>query len=126
MNVWNSGCESSVLDAILAGRKTIERRLARGKFAQYAPGDTILLRRDRRDANGVLHDGEKPEVQVTIVAVRRYTSFAEMMQHEPFRQVVPYADTPEEAVAAYTRYYSAKEQQEHGVLAIEIASPKEI
>ena len=48
-NIWESGRESRLLDEMIAGRKTIEGRLCRGKFAQYAPGDIVNLRRDFRD-----------------------------------------------------------------------------
>ena len=58
MKTWESGRESGLLDEIIAGRKTIEGRLNRGKFAEYQPGDQVWLRRDYRDKQGVLRDGE--------------------------------------------------------------------
>jgi len=58
MNTWESGRESNLLDDIIAGRKTIEGRLNRDKFAKYTVSDQVWLRRDHRDANGILRDGE--------------------------------------------------------------------
>ena len=54
MKVWESGRESSLLDDIIAGRKIIEGRLNRGKFAKYSVGDIVSLRRDHRDNRGIL------------------------------------------------------------------------
>ena len=56
MTMWESGRESALLDEIIAGRKTVEGRLNRSKFAQYKVGDTIKLRRDVRQPDGTLRD----------------------------------------------------------------------
>ena len=65
-----------MLDDIIAGRKTIEGRLNRGKFAQYRVGDTVELRRDVRGSDGTLRDGNGTEVRVQIVAIRHYDVLA--------------------------------------------------
>lgn len=56
MTTWYSGRESGLLDDIIAGRKTIEGRLNKGKFAKYKAGDMVSLRRDIRGENGILRD----------------------------------------------------------------------
>lgn len=118
MATWESGRESGLLDDIIAGRKTIEGRLNRGKFAEYQPGDHVWLRRDYRDENGALHDGEPRQVLVEVTAVRRYKTSLEMVVAEGFENVVPYVDTPEQAAAEYDKYYSAEDQARYGVLAV--------
>ena len=118
--VWHSGRESVLLDDIIAGRKTIEGRLCKGKFAEYSAGDEVILRRDRRDENGDLQDGLVPEVRVRIVAARRYASFLEMITAEGFRRVIPSAASSTEAADVYNRYYSVSDQERYGVLAIEV------
>jgi ASC-1-like (ASCH) protein len=120
MNIWQSGRESKMFNAIIDARKTIEGRLNRGKFAQYRPGDTIELRRDTRDESGRLHDGDKPEVRVQVVAVRRYDSFLEMLQTEDLQKVIPGAVSAQAAANEYNTYYSRDDQTKYGVLAIEI------
>lgn len=120
MNIWHSGRESKLLDDIIAGRKTIEGRLNRGKFADYQVGDEIRLRRDIRDAEGTLHDGEPDQARVEIIAIRRYNSFLEMVQTEGYQRVIPHAVSAESAAAEYDKYYSAADQQKYGVLAVEI------
>ena len=69
MKMWKSGRESELLDDIIAGRKTIEGRLNRGKFAEYAVGDRISLGRDYRNDAGALHDGEPNAAHVRVVAI---------------------------------------------------------
>ncbi len=120
MTVWHSGRESSLLDAIIDGRKTIEGRLNKGKFADYAIDDTVVLRRDTRDEKGILHDGPANQARVRIIAIHRYASFLEMVTSEGFRNVIPTAPTAEVAAAEYEKFYSAEDQQRYGVLAIEV------
>jgi ASC-1-like (ASCH) protein len=122
MNTWHSGRESELLDEIIAGRKMIEGRLNRGKFAEYAPGDIVNLRRDFRDENGVLQDGEPNAACVKVVAVRKYASFLKMAKSENFTSVIPGAKSAEEVAAVYDTYYSVSDQDEYGVLAIEISN----
>ena len=120
MTTWQSGRESALLDDIIAGRKTIEGRLNRGKFAKYKPGDIVQLRRVFRDEHGVLRDGEPNVATVEVVAVRPYTTFLEMCSQEDFRAIIPSAHSADEAAAVYDSYYSKEDQLEYGVLAIEV------
>ncbi len=120
MTVWESGRESALLDEIIAGRKTIEGRLNRGKFADYKPGDVVKLRRDIRLPDGTLQDGEPDAASVEVVAVRRYTNFLDMVTAEGFQKVIPSAGSAQEAADEYNKYYSAEDQARYGVLAVEI------
>ncbi len=121
MTTWESGRESALLDEIIAGRKTVEGRLKKGKFAEYKLGDIVKLRRDIRDENGVLHDGEPDAVRVKIMAVREYSDFLTMVEQEGFEKVIPLATTAKEAADEYNKYYSAVDQAKYGVLAVEIS-----
>ena len=120
MTTWESGRESSLLDDIIAGRKTIEGRLNKGKFSNYAVGDRVSLRRDVRNAEGKLEDGEPDAAQVEIVAIRPYASFLELVTKEGYKKVIPSARSAEDAAAEYNKYYSLEEQNLYGVLAIEV------
>lgn len=117
---WESGRESGLLDDIIAGRKTIEGRLNKGKFADYKVGDTISLRRDIRDATGVLRDGRPGAAQVQILAIRKYASFFSMVSEEGYKSVIPSATSPKAAADEYNKFYTAEDQRAYGVLAIEI------
>lgn len=120
MKLWQSGRESQLLDDIIAGRKTIEGRLNRGKFAEYSVGDIVSLRRDYRNSDGVLVDGEPDAAQVKVIAIRRYDSFLQMVETEGYNSVIPSAGSASEAAEVYNKYYSAVDQRTYGVLAIEI------
>jgi ASC-1-like (ASCH) protein len=120
MTIWHSGRESGLLDAIITGEKTIEGRLNKGKFADYAIGDRVLLRRDWRDADGILQDGEPAQARVEIVAIRHYKTFLEMVTSEGYKKVIPDAPDARTAADEYGKYYSSEDQVRYGVLAIEI------
>ncbi|MDK2899292.1 MAG: hypothetical protein PWQ10_479 [Patescibacteria group bacterium] len=120
MNTWESGRESNLLDDIINGRKTIEGRLCKDKFAKYKIGDEIWLRRDYRDNDGILHDGEPHVALVKIVDIRHYNTFIEMTTSEDFRKVIPNAKSAQQASQEYNKYYSDDDQAKFGVLAIEI------
>ena len=120
MAYWESGRESGLLDDIIAGRKTIEGRLNKGKFADYKVGDSISLRRDIRDAAGVLHDGRPNAAQVQILAIRTYADFISMVTKEGYKSVIPSAESAEAAAAEYNKFYTAEDQRAYGVLAIQI------
>lgn len=120
MTVWESGRESGLLDDIIAGRKTIEGRLNKGKFAEYQPGDIVKLRRDYRNEAGVLQDGVPDTARVKVVAVRQYDDFLSMVQAEGYQKVIPSAAHLQQAADEYNKYYSADDQAQYGVLAIEI------
>ena len=92
----------------------------RSKFAEYRPGDIIKLRRDIRQADGMLQDGEPDAARVEVVAIRNYKTFLEMVTVEGYKKVIPYAKTAQEAADEYNKYYSAEDQAKYGVLAIEI------
>lgn len=120
MTVWESGRESALLDEMIAGRKTVEGRLNRSKFAKYKLGDMIKLRRDVRQLDGTLQDGEPDAARVEIVGIRHYENFLDMVTTEGFEKVIPFAKTAEEAADEYNKYYSAEDQIKYGVLAIEV------
>ena len=121
---WESGRESALLDDIIAGRKTIEGRLNKGKFADYAVGDTVSLRRDIRGEDGVLRDGESNAATVEVVAIRHYPDFLSMVSKEGFTKVIPLARSAQEAADEYNKYYSAEDQKTFGVLAIQVTPIK--
>jgi len=120
MTTWESGRESALLDHIIAGRKTIEGRLNRGKFANYTPGDQVWLRRDYRDDNGELQEGEPKQALVEVVAIRLYKDSLDMVTSEGYKHVMPDARSAKEAAAGYDLYYTPEEQARYGVLAIEL------
>lgn len=122
MTIWESGRESKLLDDIIAGRKTIEGRLNRGKFAKYQVGDTVRLRRDVRNSGGALEDGQSDAARVTVTAIRHYDNFLDLVTAEGYQRVIPSAISSQAAADEYNKYYTQADQQRYGVLAIEIVT----
>lgn len=120
MTTWESGRESGLLDDIITGRKTIEGRLNRGKFTDCKTDDVVSLRRDYRDEDGVLHDGEPSTATVKIMAIRHYPDFLTMVTQEGYQNAIPAAADAQHAADEYNRFYSAEDQARYGVLAIAI------
>lgn len=113
-------CELPNFSNVSRSLSPVKGRLNRGKFANYAVGDIVILRRDYRDKNGVLQDGTDYDTKVQITAIKQYSSFNEMFNHEDYRQALPRAKDTKEVVETYYKYYSKEEQQKYGVLAIHI------
>jgi ASC-1-like (ASCH) protein len=90
--------------------KTIEGRLARGKWLQMKVGDYIDVHRSSFD--------EKVTVRIEKIAL--YPSFKDMIEAEGVEKVIPHVHTVTEAVQAYRGFYSKEEEGESGVLALHI------
>jgi ASC-1-like (ASCH) protein len=80
----------------------------------------IRLRRDFRDENGLLHDGEMDAARFEVVAIRHYDTFLAMTTEEGYERVIPLVQSAQEAADEYNKYYSAEDQAKFGVLAIEV------
>lgn len=117
MKIYESGRESKLLDDIKAGRKTIEVRLNRDKFAEYKSGDRVWLREDFYQEGQIIKSKPK-QVLVEITRVKKYKSFRDLMEGSGFRNVIPAAKMIDEAVYDTYRFYSSADENKYGVLAI--------
>lgn len=90
---------------IKEGRKTVEGRLHKGKFAEMEVGDHVLA---------------NDELEVKVIGKKVYTSFREMIEQEGIERVIPNANTIEEAEAVYYKFYTKEQEKEFGVLALEL------
>jgi ASC-1-like (ASCH) protein len=93
------------LQQILAGRKTVEVRVAYSNIARLKPGDTLLLNDQHR---------------YTIIDVRCYSDFNALVEAEDPATIAP--DLPDrEALLAACRVIYPPEKEVLGVVALEIA-----
>lgn len=120
MNTWEFGLETAPFEAVVAGKKTIEGRLNKDKFAEFAAGDIIKVRADYRDAQGSRHDGEPDAARLKIVAIRKYPDFAAMVKAEGHERVSALPVSEQATIDSYAEYYPAEDQTKYGVLAIEV------
>lgn len=118
--IWEFGLVTEPFDAVVAGKKTIEGRLNKGKFAQFKVGDIVTIRKDYRDEHGVIQDGKPNAARVKIMAIRTYANFADMVESEGVGPVASTTTSAEETVSEYNVIYAQKDQATYGVLAIEV------
>lgn len=116
-SVIEIGIDARILPGILNGRKTVEGRLAKGKFLAVRPGDVISVRKDTY-VDGVLSQTEADTVRLRVLSVDRYGSFNSMLTALGYEITVPQAEDIESALAVYSNYYSSVDEQKFGVLAI--------
>ncbi len=95
--------------AIESGAKTVEMRLYDLKRQEIAVGDRIVF------AHTETHD----TVEVTVKALRRYTSFEELYAYEA-HTALGYAEGAPAHPSDMNQYYDTAEIERYGVLAIEI------
>lgn len=114
------GFESSVFWSILEGKKTIEGRLAKGKFLSFTVGDKILLREDIWEDGKIVNSRNTGKV-ASILAVKQYVSFEEMLKSEGLENVLPSAQSLQDALKIYRQFYSKNDEDKYGVVALKIA-----
>jgi ASC-1-like (ASCH) protein len=111
------GIESSLVEAIRNGQKTIEGRLGKPRFLQIKEGDMLAVRED------IWKDGEvigshDDVLQLKVTQVLYFESFKEMLEAVNYETAVPTAKTLQDAISKYAEFYSIKDEEEYGVVAL--------
>lgn len=114
------GFEKNILKSILDGKKTVEGRLAKGKFLDFRVGDEILLREDIWE-DGKITSSQNTKKVTSILAVKQYVSFEEMLKSEGLENVLPSAQSLQDALKIYRQFYSKNDEDKYGVVALKIA-----
>lgn len=117
MQIFEAGRSTEYFNDILAGAKTVEGRLNRGKFSQYQPGDLIYLREDVTLPDGTVREIPNRAL-LKITFVDSFPTFERMLTLTGLEQVLPRAKSIADGVAIYNVIYPAVEEAECGVLAI--------
>ena len=110
------GVESTLVEAIKSGDKTIEARLGKPRFLRAQEGDTLSIRED------FWHEGKVLEslpnaLQIKITQVLYFETFADMLGAVDFQATIPAAPTVEDAVKRYQEFYTKEQEHEFGVVA---------
>ena len=92
------------------GQKTIEGRIKKGKYTDIAPKDHIVVSKKESTET----------IEVLVIGVRTYKTFKEMLSHEPLQKVLPNTNSIDAGAAIYRQFYSAEQEKQYGVVAIEI------
>ena len=112
------GVKSDILAMILDDRKTVEGRLAKGKFLTIHPGDTIRIREDFYE-HGVITHSIEDRARVLVKSVRHFSSFAEMLQSLGYHNAIPDAASLSGAIERYRQFYSIEDEEQNGVVALQ-------
>jgi len=90
---------------VVAGTKTVEGRLNKGKFSDMKKGKTIII-------NG--------QYRTKIAKVVKYKTFAEFLKKETLPKTLPGVYDIDTGVAVYRQFYSETAEWEFGVVAIHL------
>lgn len=111
------GINSEILAQILDGRKTVEGRLAKGKFLTIKPGDIISIREDIYH-DGAIKESHNSAASLRVHDVKKFHTFKEMLKEYGYLSAIPSAKNLEDACEEYQLYYSPADEKAYGVLGI--------
>lgn len=109
------GIESTLVEAIKNGDKTIEARLGKPRFLRIQEGNTLSVREDFWYEGNVL-ESLSHAVEITVTQILYFETFKEMFTAVDFQSAIPAAKTAEEAIAKYREFYSLEDEAEYGVV----------
>jgi ASC-1-like (ASCH) protein len=92
------------------GQKTIEGRIKKGWYRFVKPGDHII----------VYNEEETDCVEVLVKGVRTYASIRKMLEQESIKKLLPNIETVGQGIEIYKQFYTDEQQDEFGVVAIEV------
>ncbi|MDE6294234.1 MAG: ASCH domain-containing protein [Clostridiales bacterium] len=94
-----------------SGKKTVEVRLYDDKRKKIKRHDKIVF---------MFCDYVKNMLTTRVTGIKRFNTFAELMQSDLFDKTGLQGYTPESAAEAMYKYYTPEQEKKYGVLAIEI------
>lgn len=107
----NLTVQKCYFQAIAAGEKTAEGRIAKEKYLQLRPGDTITFHNATNEAE---------MLTVRVLQVRRYDSFRAMLEAEGVAAMLPGVTSMDVAVRTYESFGDYKAAvREYGAVAIQ-------
>lgn len=91
---------------IISGKKTVEGRLNKGKFADLKIWDILEL--------------DDTWEKLEVVNLTPYPNFKAMLENEGLKHTLPRVTSIEEGIAIYHQFYTPAQEAEFWVLAIEV------
>ena len=113
------GIESTLVEAIKSGDKTIEVRLAKPRFLLIQEDDILSIREDFYYEGDIL-ESLSHAMEVRVTQVLYFESFKEAFEAISFEATIPTATSVEDAIKKYREFYSVEEEHEFGVVAFSI------
>lgn len=101
-------------EAMVSGKKVVEGRVRRGRFAELAVGDRVVWVNRNRG------------LRSTIVGLTEYPSFERYLLQEGLKRTLPGTETLDQGQAVYYEFYTKQQEAEFGVVAIELEHGEEV
>lgn len=96
---------------IYLGNKTVEGRLAKGKFLEMEKGDYIIFKNDTLV--------KERKIKKKIVKINKYPSFKKYLEKEKLEKCLPTITNIENGVAVYRQFYNEENEKKYGIIAIQ-------
>lgn len=113
------GIESTLVEAIKSGDKTIEIRLAKPRFLLIQEDDILSIREDFYYEGDIL-ESLPHALEVRVTQILYFESFKETFEAINYEAALPTATSPEDAIKKYHEFYSKEDEREFGVVAFSI------
>lgn len=113
------GIESTLVEAIKNGDKTIEIRLAKPRFLLIQEDDILSIREDFYYEGDIL-ESLSHALEVKVTQVLYFESLKEVFDAINYESALPTATSVEDAIKTYRTFYSPEEEREFGVVAFSI------
>ena len=109
------GIESTLVEAIKNGDKTIEARLGKPHMLRVQEDDIVSVREDFWYEGKVL-ESLSHALEIKITQILYFETLKEMFTAVDFQAAIPTAKTVDEAIAKYREFYSLEDEAEYGVV----------
>jgi ASC-1-like (ASCH) protein len=106
MKIFDINVQEPYFGYIVAGKKTVEGRLHKGKFLDVRVGDILNI-------NGA--------ARYTVLEKNIYPTFRAMIETEGLDAVIPDKHTVDDGVAVYYKFFTREDENTYGVVALKIA-----
>jgi len=110
------GIESTLVEAIKNGDKTIEMRLAKPRFLLIKEDDILSVREDFYYEGDIL-ESLSDALKIKVTQILYFESFKEAFDAVNYEAALPTAKSVDDALKTYRTFYTAEEEREFGVVA---------
>lgn len=115
--MFHLSLQERYFQAVLAGAKRVEGRLAKHKYFTLNPGDKISFSSEGSCSLCIV---------CKVIGVNYFRTFKEMLEKKGIEAMLPGETSIEDGVAIYRQFYSQRDEQRYGVAAIEIEVEKSV
>lgn len=99
--------------AISAGKKTVEGRLAKGKFVDIRVGDVLRIS---------LNSNNNSYSTRVVQDIKKYDGFKQYLEQEGLARTLPGVGSIRDGVKIYREFYSPRTEKQFGVVALHLKS----